>query len=155
MVLSSGSFQVTLVSNLESEGPGEGDPLGNSEVTSVGNKLGISDGEVIGITLGIADRSKLGVDKFPGQVLLGGKVQCGSLVQLLWVEVGTEVGPCDGMSDERDLWNIAVGSWTRKMDGSALVESLGAEYGAEGGSYDEISDGKLEGLELGESCTES
>ena len=60
MVLSYGSFGVD---NLEIEGPGEGDPLINSEGTMVGNKLGISDGEGLGITLGVAERSTLGVDE--------------------------------------------------------------------------------------------
>ena len=34
-----------------------------------------------------------------------------------------------------------VGSGTGKMEGYTLVESLGAEYGAEGGSYGEVSGG--------------
>ena len=58
------------------------------------------------------------------------------------------------MSDETNLWSIAVGSWTIKMDGYTLGESLGAEYGAEKGSSGEISSGELEGEELGESGTE-
>ena len=46
LVLSGGAFEGTCVGNLECEGPGEGDPLGNSEGTMAVNKLGISDGEV-------------------------------------------------------------------------------------------------------------
>ena len=30
-----------------------------------------------------------------------GKVEGRSLVYFLWLEVGTEVGPCDGISDRR------------------------------------------------------
>ena len=45
-------------------------------------------------------------------------------MEFLGVKVGTEVGPCDGMSDRIDLLNIAVGSWTRTMDGSPLGELL-------------------------------
>ena len=141
LVLSGGSFGVTWVVILESAGTGDSDPLGSSKGIRVGNKVGISVGEVMVITLGVADRSKLGCEKLSGQVLLGRKFKVWSLVELLCVEVGTEVGPCDGMSHGRDLWNIVVGSWTRKMDGYLLVESLGAEYGAEGGSYGEISGG--------------
>ena len=44
----------------------------------------------------------------------------------MWVEVGNEVGPCDGISDRGYLWNIAVGSWKKIMDGSTLGESLSA-----------------------------
>ena len=40
------------------------------------------------------------------------------------------------------------------MDVPPLGESLSAEYGAKGGSSGEISSGKLEGKELGESGTE-
>ena len=58
IVLSGGSFGVTWVGNLESAGPGEGDPLVSSEVNRVGNKLGISDGEGLGIKLEVAGRSK-------------------------------------------------------------------------------------------------
>ena len=39
------------------------------------------------------------------------------------------------------MWNIVVGSWTRKMDRYPLVESIGTEYGAKGGSSGEISGG--------------
>ena len=39
MVLSSGSFEVTWVGNLEGSGPGNGDTLVNSEGNKVGNKL--------------------------------------------------------------------------------------------------------------------
>ena len=52
------------------------------------------------------------------------------------------------------LWNIAVGSWTRKIDVSPLGGSLGEEYGVEGGSSDEILGGELECAEMGESVTE-
>ena len=41
-----------------------------------------------------------------------------------------------------------------KMDGYPQGESLGVEYGAKGGSSGEISGGKLEGTELGESGTD-
>ena len=60
MVLSGEYFGVTWVGNLESAGPGEGYPLGNSEGNRFGNKLGISDGEVLGITLRLEDINKLG-----------------------------------------------------------------------------------------------
>ena len=49
----------------------------------------------MGITLGVADRSKLGGDECSGHVLSGGKVEGRSLVEFLWVKVGTEVVPCD------------------------------------------------------------
>ena len=44
-----------------------------------------------------------------------GKVGERSLVDLMWVEVGTEVGPCDGMSDGRDFG---------KMEGSCERYSI-------------------------------
>ena len=40
------------------------------------------------------------------------------------------------------------------MDGYSLVDSLGVKSGAKGGSSSEISGGKLEGAELGDSGTE-
>ena len=57
--------------------------------------------------------------------LSSGKVEGRSLVYFLWGKFGTEVGPCDVMSDVRYLWNILAGSWTRNIDGSPLGESLG------------------------------
>ena len=53
----------------------------------------------------------------------------------------------------RDLWNIAVGSWTKQIDGYSLVESLVAEYGFKLCCSGEILGGELEGAELGESGT--
>ena len=44
----------------------------------------------------------------------------------MWVKVGSEVCPCDGMSHGRDLWNIAVEFLIRKIDGYLLGDSLGA-----------------------------
>ena len=82
LVLSGGYYGVTWVGNLESAGPGEGEPLNNPEGTRVGNKLGISDGEVLGIILGVASRSKLGGDKLSGQILSGGKVEGRLLIDL-------------------------------------------------------------------------
>ena len=92
----------------------------------------------MGITLGVADRSKLGGDECSGHVLSGGKVEGRSLVELLWVKYGISVGPCYGISDGRDLWNIEFGSWKRKIDRSPLGDSLGAYSGSEGGSSGEI-----------------
>ena len=66
MVLLGGSVGVTWVGNLDSTGPGEVEPLVNSEVTMVGNIIGIYDGEVLGIKLGVADRRKLCGDKGSG-----------------------------------------------------------------------------------------
>ena len=114
LVLSGVSFGVIWVGNLESVGPGECDPLGNSEGNEVGNKIGIYNVEIMGSTPVVADRSKLGCDEGSGQLLYGGKVEVRSLVEFLWVEVGTEVGPCDGMSDGRYLCDILFGSWTKK-----------------------------------------
>ena len=57
------------------------------------------------------------------------------------------------MSYERDLWIIAVGSWTGTMGGSPLGESLGVESGSKGGSYGDISGGNIESAELGDSST--
>ena len=62
MVLTGGSFEVTCVGNIESAGPGEVDPLGNSEGTMVYNKIGIYYGEVLGIALVLADRINIGDD---------------------------------------------------------------------------------------------
>ena len=63
LFLLGGYFEDAFDGSLDSAGPGEGDPLGNSEVTMAGNKLCISDGEGLGITLGVADRSNLGGDE--------------------------------------------------------------------------------------------
>ena len=82
LVLSVVSFEVTWVSNIEGEGPGEGDPVGNSEVTRVGIILGISGGEVRGITLGVSDRSKLGDDEGSRNVLSGGSCEGARYVKL-------------------------------------------------------------------------
>ena len=68
MVLSGVSFQGTWVDKFEGAGPGEGDPLDNSEETRVENKLGIFYDEVMVITLGVADRVKLGGDEISGTV---------------------------------------------------------------------------------------
>ena len=70
-----------------------------------------------GITLGVSDRSKLGGDKGSGQVLSGGSCEDDiygkdediPLVDFLWAEFGTEIGPCDGRSAGRDV---------EKMEGS-------------------------------------
>ena len=35
-----------------------------------------------------------------------GKVEGRSLVEFLWVEVGTEVGPCDGISYGMDVGKL-------------------------------------------------
>ena len=35
-----------------------------------------------------------------------GKVEGRSFVDLLWAEIGTEVGLCDGMSAERDVGKL-------------------------------------------------
>ena len=32
-----------------------------------------------------------------------GKVEVRSIVEFMWLEVGTELGPCDGMSNGRDV----------------------------------------------------
>ena len=42
-----------------------------------------------------------------------GKIEGRLLVGFLWLKFGTEVGPCDGMSNERDLWNIVVWYWIK------------------------------------------
>ena len=106
------------------------------------------------MTLGVADRRKLRCDELSGKVLLYGKVEGRSLVEFLWVKVGTEVGPSDRILDRKGLQKILVGSWTIKMDGSPLGQSLGTEHGDKGGSSGDIYGGELEGLELGESVTE-
>ena len=104
----------------------------------VGNKLGIYDGEVLGITLVVLDISKLRWDELSGQVLSGGKFQERSIVDLLWMKVGTEVCPCGGNSDGGDLGNIVVGSWTKKVCEYPLVESLGEESRVKGGFSGDI-----------------
>ena len=78
LILLGGSVVVSWVGNLEGEGNGEGDPLGNSEVTRVGNKLVISYGEV------------------PGRLL----------VKFLWLEFGTEVVYCDGRDSSMNVVKI-------------------------------------------------
>ena len=35
-----------------------------------------------------------------------GKVEVSSTIEFMWVKVGTEVGPCDGMEDQRDVGNM-------------------------------------------------
>ena len=37
-----------------------------------------------------------------------GKVEGTSLIEFLWVEVATYVGPCDGMSDVRDIFKLEL-----------------------------------------------
>ena len=37
-----------------------------------------------------------------------GKVEGRSLLEFLWVEVGADVGSCDGMSDGRDVVKLEV-----------------------------------------------
>ena len=59
------------------------------------------------------------------------------------------------MSDGRYLQNIMVWSWTRKIDGSPLGESLVAQSGYKGGSSGDISGGEIEGSKLGNSSTDS
>ena len=54
------------------------------------------------------------------------------------MKVGTEVCPCGGKSDGGDLGNIVVGSWTKKVCEYPLVESLGEEYGVNGGFSGDI-----------------
>ena len=68
MILSGGSIEVTWVGNLEVAGPEEGETRGNSEGNRFLNKIVIYDSEGMGR----------------------------SIVELLWVEFGIEVGPCDG-----------------------------------------------------------
>ena len=58
-----------------------------------------------------------------------GKVEGRSLVEVLWGEVGTELGPCDGMSD---------GRYFVKLEGSVMGESLVSESGTEIGSSSEM-----------------
>ena len=55
------------------------------------------------MTLGVADRRKLRCDELSGKVLLYGKVEGRSLVEFLWVKVGTEVGPSDRILDRKGL----------------------------------------------------
>ena len=69
---------------------------------------------MLGITLGVVERRKNCGKERSGQVLSCGKVEGRSLVEFLGVKVGTEVGPCDGMSEGRDFWNVVVWSWTKK-----------------------------------------
>ena len=68
MVLSGVSVDINWVGNIQGAGPGEGEPLDNSEGTRFGNKQGIYYVEV----------------------------PCRSRVEFLWVEFGTFVVPCDG-----------------------------------------------------------
>ena len=78
---------------------------------------------MLGITLEVSDISNTGVDEGSGVALSDDNFEDS---RFLWVKVGTEVGPCNGRAYGRDFWNISVGSWTRKMDVSALGESLDA-----------------------------
>ena len=48
----------------------------------------------------------IGFSDKTSEVNEGEKVEGRSLVDFLGVEIGTEVGPCDGMSDGRDVGEL-------------------------------------------------